>query len=57
MIIGSLPFVMIVLLSVVNWPYISALFFTHGGHILLAAAAGTLLLGIGTLVKLASFEI
>jgi tight adherence protein B len=57
MIIGSLPFVMLALLSVVNWPYISTLFFSHGGHMLLAAAAGCLLLGIAALVKLASFEI
>jgi Flp pilus assembly protein TadB len=42
---------------VVNWTYISALFFTHGGNILLAAAAGCLLLGIAALTKLASFEI
>ena len=57
MIIGSLPFVMLILLSVVNWPYISTLFYSHGGHILLAAAAGCLTLGVATLVKLASFEI
>jgi tight adherence protein B len=57
MIIGSLPFIMMGLLSVVNWPYISTLFYSHGGHMLLAAAAGTLMLGIGALVKLASFEI
>ena len=57
MIIGSLPFVMLALLSVVNWPYISQLFFSHGGHMLLAAAAGCLLLGIAALAKLASFEI
>jgi tight adherence protein B len=57
MIIGSLPFIMLGLLSVVNWNYIQALFFTHSGNMLLAAAAGSLLLGIGALVKLASFEI
>lgn len=56
-IIGSLPFIMIALLSFVNWPYISQLFYTHGGHILLAAAAGCLTLGIAALVKLSSFEI
>jgi tight adherence protein B len=56
-IIGSLPFIMMALLSVVNWPYISLLFFSHGGHMLLAAAAGCLILGIAALVKLASFEI
>lgn len=56
-IIGSLPFIMIALLSVVNWPYISQLFYTHGGHMLLAAAAGCLTLGIAALVKMASFEI
>ena len=57
MIIGSLPFIMFTLLSVVNWPYISALFIPHGGHMLLAAAAGCLTLGIAALVKMASFEI
>lgn len=57
MIIGSLPFCIMALLSVINWPYISALYYTHGGHIELATAAGCLLLGIGALVKLASFEI
>ncbi len=57
MIIGSLPFIMLALLSVVNWNYIQALFYTHSGNMLLAAAAGSLLLGIAVLVKLASFEI
>ncbi|HXE29425.1 MAG TPA: type II secretion system F family protein [Stellaceae bacterium] len=57
MIIGSLPFIMLALLSVVNWPYISTLFYSHGGHMLLAAAAGCLILGIAVLTKLASFEI
>jgi tight adherence protein B len=56
-IIGSLPFIMIALLSVVNWPYISLLFYSHGGHMLLGAAAGCLVLGIAALVKLSSFEI
>ena len=56
-IIGSLPFIMIALLSVVNWTYISVLFYTHGGHLLLMAAAGCLILGIAALVKLSSFEI
>jgi len=44
-------------LSVVNWTYISVLFYTHGGHLLLMAAAGCLVLGIAALVKLSSFEI
>jgi tight adherence protein B len=57
MIIGSLPFIMLALLSVVNWPYISTLFYSHGGNMLLAAAAGCLILGIAALTKLASFEI
>jgi tight adherence protein B len=57
MIIGSLPFIMLALLSVVNWNYIQALFFSHSGNILLAAAGGSLLLGIAVLAKLASFEI
>jgi tight adherence protein B len=57
MIIGSLPFIMLALLSVVNWTYISTLFTSHGGNMLLAAAAGCLILGIAALVKLSSFEI
>ena len=57
MIIGALPFIMLALLSVVNWSYVQVLFFTHGGHLMLAAAAGTLLVGIGVLAKLASFDI
>jgi Flp pilus assembly protein TadB len=48
---------MLALLSVVNWPYISTLFYSHGGNMLLAAAAGCLILGIAALAKLASFEI
>ena len=57
MIIGALPFCIMALLSIVNWPYISALFYTHGGHIELAAAAGCLLTGILALAKLGRFEI
>ncbi len=57
MIIGSLPFIMLTLLSVVNWTYVRTLFTTHSGNMLLTAAAGCLLLGLGVLVKLASFEI
>ena len=38
MIIGSLPFIMLALLSVVNWPYISTLFYSHGGNMLLGRA-------------------
>ncbi|HLI22674.1 MAG TPA: type II secretion system F family protein [Stellaceae bacterium] len=56
-IIGSLPFIMLALLSVVNWNYIQTLFYTHAGNMLLGAAAGSLMFGIIALVKLASFEI
>lgn len=56
-IIGALPFIMLGLMSVVNWSYIQTLFYTHSGNMLLAAAAGCLIVGIGALVKLASFEI
>ena len=55
-IIGSLPFIMLGLLSVVNWTYVPTLFNTHSGNMLLLAAGG-LILGIGALKKLASFEI
>jgi tight adherence protein B len=57
MIIGALPFVLLGLLSVVNFEYISSLFTTSLGHIFLGAAGGCIALGIGTLVKLARFSI
>lgn len=56
-IIGSMPFLMLGLLSVVNWNYVQVLFTTHSGNMLLLAAGGSLLFGIGVLKKLTSFEI
>lgn len=57
MIIGSLPFVLLGLLGVVNREYISTLFTTSLGHLFLAAAGGSILLGIASLVKLTRFQI
>ena len=57
MIIGALPFVLLGLLAVVNTNYISTLFTTSMGHILLASAGGCIALGIGALVKLSRFPI
>ena len=57
MIVGSLPFLMLALLSVINWNYVEVLFYSHSGNLLLAAAGGSLLLGVVCLVKLATFEI
>ncbi|HYM01603.1 MAG TPA: type II secretion system F family protein [Stellaceae bacterium] len=57
MIIGSLPFIMMGALWLMNRPYVSILFDTHRGNMVLAAAATSLLFGIGVMVKLARFEI
>ncbi len=56
-IIASLPFVMLALLSIVNWDYIQSLFTTSSGHMLLGMAGASLTVGIITLMKMGSFEI
>jgi tight adherence protein B len=57
MIIGALPFIMLALLTVVNYTYVETLFITSSGNKLLGAAAGSLTLGVLVLKKLGKFEI
>jgi tight adherence protein B len=57
MIIGALPFLMMTLLSVVNNEYVSLLFTTHRGHIMLGVGASSMTLGIGIMSKMVRFEI
>jgi tight adherence protein B len=57
MIIGSLPFIMMALLSLVNPAYIALLFTTPGGHKALAGGAVWMLTGIGVMAKMVRFEI
>jgi tight adherence protein B len=56
-IIGSLPFVVMGILAVLDWNYISILFTTPSGHLYLSAAMGTLALGVGTMIRLGKFKI
>jgi tight adherence protein B len=57
MIIGSLPFVMLAILYVVNVEYISTLFTDPRGHLLLGIGAAWLLVGFGAMAKMVRFEI
>lgn len=56
-IIGSLPFIMFLILLVVNQAYVMTLLTTHAGHILLAGAGCSMLVGIAIIMKLVRFEI
>ena len=56
-IIGSLPFIMIAILSAVNPAYIARLFETTLGNEMLAAGSFSLALGVFIMQKMASFEI
>jgi tight adherence protein B len=57
MIVGSLPFIMMAMLSIMNRPYIAVLFNDPRGHMVLAAAAASMTFGIGVMAKMARFEI
>jgi tight adherence protein B len=57
MILGSLPFIMLGLLSVVNSDYISVLFTTERGHHLLMAAASSISFGVMVMTKMVRFDI
>lgn len=56
-IIGSLPFVMLALISAVNPTYIGELFHTHLGNEMLGAGAFSMSLGIFIMQKMAKFDI
>lgn len=56
-ILGSLPFVMFSILLIVNPGYATELFHDPRGHMLLAIGIGSMLLGIGVMMKMIRFEI
>ncbi len=57
MIIGSLPFIMFILLMIVNHEYIMTLFRSFGGRFMVGVALGWLALGWAVMVKMVHFEI
>ncbi len=57
MIIGSLPFAMMAILSVISPEYLAILFNTHRGNVLLEIAGMSMLTGLGVMSKLVKFEI
>ena len=57
MILGSLPIVVTIILSITSPTYIAPLFTDVRGLMLLGVAVGMLLTGIGIMVKMARFEI
>lgn len=56
-ILGAMPFVMTLLIYVVNSSYISALFVDPRGHMLLAAGVGSITLGALVMARMVRFEI
>jgi tight adherence protein B len=57
MIIGSLPFLMMGLLGVVDRAYLTVLFTHHLGHLLLMGGGTSMTLGVATMVKMVKFDI
>jgi len=56
-ILGSLPFVMFLILFAVNTSYVMELFEDPRGHVLLAMGLGSMAIGIGVMAKMVKFEI
>ncbi len=57
MIIGALPFIMLALLSVVNYDYIALLFTTERGHHMLEFGGCMMGTGVSIMAKMVKFEI
>ncbi len=57
MIIGSLPFIVGGLLSIVNPDYIALLFITTKGNWLLAGGAFWMSCGVGVMSKMINFDV
>ncbi len=57
MIIGSLPFIMMAVLSVADSGYLSVLFTDHLGNMLLAGGASAMTMGVLVMAKMVRFEI
>ncbi|MDB5394239.1 MAG: Conserved rane protein of unknown function [Rhodospirillales bacterium] len=56
-IVGSLPFLMFVGLTVINPDYMTILFDDPRGNIVLGSAVGSLVLGVGIMIKMGKLEI
>lgn len=56
MIIGALPFVMCGIISVVNWDYMSTMFFDPRGQLALVGAAVWMSIGMFVISKMINFE-
>ena len=57
MIIGSLPFIMLAIISAMNWDYASVLFHDPRARIALGGGVVWMGIGMGIIAKLISFEI
>jgi tight adherence protein B len=57
MILGSLPFIMFVLLYLVNSEYASQLFTDRRGQMMLAGGVSSIAIGVGVMMKMVRFEI
>ena len=57
MIIGSLPFLMMAVLSVADRDYLSVLFTDHLGNMLLGGGCLSMTLGVGVMAKMVRFDI
>jgi tight adherence protein B len=57
MIIGALPFIMLGVLSAVNFDYISLLFTTERGHKILMGASLSMSFGVAVMTKMVKFDI
>jgi tight adherence protein B len=57
MIIGSLPFVMAAVISVVNPEYMSILFTDPRGYLMIGVGLTSLLIGVVVMAKMIKFEI
>ena len=57
MIIGSLPFIMVIILYVIAPGYITALFVDQRGHAMIGVGLVSLFIGYGIMMKLVRFEI
>lgn len=56
-IIGSLPFVVMGVLALLDWDYVVILFNTESGHLYLSAAFVSLAIGVYAMLRLGKFEV
>jgi tight adherence protein B len=56
-IIGSLPFVVLTILALVDFDYVAVLFNTSMGHMFLGSAMLCLAVGVGSMMKMGKFQV